>query len=445
MNASDRPKRPTNPETMASLRLGTIQLAAASLLWGGGLQAHPGHAPTATDSDAPAFPELLESAREAGRPGPWIALGDALMQRSRDRQDHDFQAAEEAYQAALELAPDSAAARAGMAWVRNSQHRFEEGRDWARRTLEVDPDHVHALCLLSDRAVELGDYDAAMDHLQRALDAQVDLSTLSRAGHLVWLTGDTRKARWLMQRAIASGGPHPENRAWCRSKLAMIELRAGALLAAESQAELAVEEAPELPLALETLARVRACQQRLDEARELLQRATSAQPRHENLAARVEVELAADDDEAAARATERLLAFHGDTHPVGNAPLAKFLADHEREPQRALRLAEDAVAAFPNLRALDALAWCQLHANRPEAAARTMRRALACGTPDPELLLHAGLIAAANDDPAGARKLLNRALSLNPALHPRLAASAREQLETLARPPDPESIPSPPR
>ena len=74
-----------------------------------------------------------------------------------------------------------------------------------------------------------------------ALDLAPNLASYSRAAHLLSLTGDVRKALWLMQKAIDAGGPYPENAAWCRAELARMLLQNGAVLPAAQQAEQALD------------------------------------------------------------------------------------------------------------------------------------------------------------------------------------------------------------
>ena len=62
-----------------------------------------------------------------------------------------------------------------------------------------------------------------------------------------------------------------------------------------------------------------------------------------------------------------------------------------------------------------------------------MARALALGTRDAMLFYHAGMIALAAGDSAGARAQLEHALAINPAWHPSQPARVRAVLDTLSR------------
>jgi len=96
----------------------------------------------------------------------------------------------------------------GMAWVNGGRHEFEASIDWSRKVLAMDPKNPAAYGLIGDAAVEMGDYDEAYDQYQKMLDIKPDLSSYGRSAHLLQITGDTRRATWLMMKGVAAGS-HP--------------------------------------------------------------------------------------------------------------------------------------------------------------------------------------------------------------------------------------------
>jgi len=374
-----------------------------------------------------------ETAGEKVHPAVWNKLGTALMQLSRQTFDESlYDEAEAAFLKAAATGPKNTEAFLGLAWTRNSLHQFEDGARWAKAALALDPDLPRAYALLGDGAVERGAYDQAFEHYQKALDLKPNLSTYSRAAHLLWLTGDTRTAQWLMQKAIEAGGAYPENAAWCRAELAMMQFHAGALSPAQSLAARALQDAPDNPRILTIAGRLAMAGGDRTKARDLLERAVAIVPQHESLAALVDL---ARENKQAARAesfTTQLLDFHRATgHPhqhEGNTQLARFLADHDRDLDRALREARRAYRSYPNLYAADCLAWCYFKTGQIEEARRTIRKALAWNTPDASLHFHAGMIYARIGDRERAREHLSRSLKLNPHFHPRDAKMASETL-----------------
>lgn len=380
----------------------------------------------------------------------WVNLGNALMQRSREQTAGGLLArAEAAFERALTIESNRVEALVGLAWVHNTEHEFDAGTRYARQALAADPRNQDAYALLGDAAVEWGDYDEARDHYQKALDLAPNLASYSRAAHLLWLTGDTRRAKWLMQKAIAAGGPHAENTAWCRAELGLMLFNEGALLPAEQELEAALAAAPRNAHVLAAMGRVRAARGDLPGAIDLYARAIEVAPQHTSLAAMADLCTLIGDEEKAAQAFQRVLDYHAnhahepDSHHGhepnagqddvhGDAELARFLADHDRDLPRALAEAEAAWLRFKNVGVTAILAWCQHKNGRHEEARRTIQKALRWGTPDPGLFYRAGLILAAAGDKPGGQKLLYRALSLNPYFDPLQARLAAARLKELA-------------
>jgi tetratricopeptide (TPR) repeat protein len=417
---------------------------------------NPSPAPQTPLSEAPASPaEALNrwTARTQSHPDDlhaWIQLGDALMQQSREHPDASLsQRAELAYQTALDLDPRQPSALLGMAWVSNSRHDFNAGRRYAREALAIDPRLPDAFALLGDAAVESGDYDEAFDHYQSSMDIRPDLSSYSRAAHLLWLTGDARRAKTLMLKAIAAGGAHAENTAWCRAELALMMFHQGALLPAEKQIESALALTPNNPHILAAMGRIKTARKNYSAAIECYERAIQKHPQHTSLAALVDLYQLTARKEKAASMSRRILGHHHHHddhddhddghhhhedayHAHGNAELARFMADHDLHLDRALREAEQAYETFKNVYVADTLAWCYHKSGRSKEAARLIRRALKWGTPDASLLFHAGMIHARLGDRPAARKYLYQALSLNPHFHPVHADLATATLKELA-------------
>jgi tetratricopeptide (TPR) repeat protein len=286
-----------------------------------------------------------------------------------------------------------------------------------------------------------------MDHYQATLDLRPDLSSYSRAAYLLWLTGDARRARILMRKAIAAGGPHPENTAWCRAELGLMLFHEGALLPAEQELDKALKEAPRNPHVLAVAARIKVARKDFSSALELYERAMDLAPQVPTMAALAELHTLMGNSREAEKLTAHILettasgghshshgadGSHTHTHALsGDAQLARFLADSDRDLDRAMAEAEAAYASFKNVAVTDTLAWCYYKKARITDAARLARRALRWGTPDAMLYFHAGMIYAAMGDAVTARKYLHHALSLNPRFHPRYSDVAARTLEEL--------------
>ncbi|WP_367871656.1 tetratricopeptide repeat protein [Luteolibacter sp. Populi] len=425
------------------LLLATLTLAAAQTP-----PAPETDTPAPNSPNSPNSPEITKLQilvkNPACTPETWVLLGNALMQKSRDSVSHDFTAAYLAYRSALTVEPDHADAMTGMAWVKNSEHDFPAGKMWARKALDTDPKQTDAHALIGDGALELGDYDEAARHYQIAIDQRPDLSTLSRAAHLHWMTGEGTRARALMQQAIAAGGPYPENAAWCRAELALMLFHGGALLPAEQQAALALEAAPNNPRVLATVARIAAARKEYPKAIALYEKSASITPTHDALAPLVDLYRATDQHEKADQQFAIVVAYHVNPHPHAdgklypnpdlgaNAQLARFYADQGKNLDDALKQARAAYERSKNVTVTDTLAWCLCLNGQPAEAKSFINLALRRKTQDAGILFHAGMIHHALKDDGPARQYFSKALNLNPNFN---AAQADTIVALLAQPP----------
>jgi tetratricopeptide (TPR) repeat protein len=367
----------------------------------------------------------------------WTNLGDALVQKSRETMDVAYYArAEAAFVQALDLNPNNTPAIAGIAWVHGSRHEFERSIEWAKKALKVDPNSQDAYGLLGDAAVEMGDYESAFKDYQRMLDIRPDLSSYSRGAHLLFLTGDTRKAVWLMEKAIAAGAARAENTAWCRAQLALMLWGTGALLPALQTAEAGLVLTPDNYHLLAAMGRIKAGQQDYGAAIEYYKKASATVPHHEVVVALGDLySLTGQQDEARKQyaLVEVIHAANKAKGVQGSLELARFYADHDQRLDEALSIAEAEYKVRPNVLAADTLAWCYYKLGRYEDAKRMAGKALAKNTPDAMFLFHAGMIREKLGDRPEAQEFLYRAVNLNPGFHPLYARVATETLAGLGR------------
>lgn len=375
------------------------------------------------------------TSRAAHEPGAWTSLGDAFMQKARETADAAYyRRAEAAYQKGIEVSPRHVGALAGMAWVQGALHEFEQSVAWATKALAVDPADQPAHGLLGDAALEMGDYDQAVEHYQKMLDLRPDLASYSRGAQVLWITGNQRKAIWMMDKAVNAGAPYAENTAWARAQLAVMLWSQGALLPAEQVLTAALEATPGNHHVLAALAKVKTARKDHRAAIDYYTRAIAVVPRFETVVALGDVYAATgqpDEAEKQYALVETIDRLNRASGVRTDLEMAKFHADHDRNVARAVQDAEVASRTRKTVHAFDTLAWSYYKAGRHEEARTAIRKALARRTPDAEILFHAGMIHARLGDRSTARKLLYEALSMNPHFHPVHAATAAATLETL--------------
>ncbi|MGE3536975.1 MAG: tetratricopeptide repeat protein [Candidatus Tectimicrobiota bacterium] len=365
----------------------------------------------------------------------WVKLGNTFMQKARETADVSYyQRAAAAFQQALALDPQYVPALVGMAWVSGARHEFEQSIAWARQAVTLEAQNQDAYGLLGDAAIEMGDYEAALEYYQTMLDLRPDLASYSRASHLLFLRGDVRKATWLMQKAIAAGAPYAENTAWCQAQLALMQWSSGAWLAAEQGLQLALQQQPEHYHLLAAMGRVVAAKQDYTAAIDYYKRALAITPHPEVIIALGDLYGLTHQPEEAARQYALLEAIQQLHRANGVRPdiqMARFYTDHDLRLPEALAEAEMIYQTRKNIFVADTLAWSYYKNGRYAEAKKIIKKALSLGTPDAQILFHAGMIHAQLDEQSTARQYLYQALSLNPHFHPLYATLAAETLQQL--------------
>ena len=296
------------------------------------------------------------------------------------------------------------------------RHQFEKSKAWANRALKYDPEHTAAYGILGDAALEVGDYDAAFEHYQKMMDLRPDLSSLSRGAHLLWVTGDKSKALWLMGKAIDAGAPFAENTAWCRTRMANMLFHDGALLAAEKAIQPSLDAGLKHPHLLLIAARIAAAKADFPAAESYYQTILQTGPDQQALAGLGDLMTARGNFLEAENfylQVEAIHAGHLDNGTHDHGFMARFLADHDRNPVEALRMVEEHKLTR-NVQEADTLAWVYLKNGKLPQAIAAMKKALSQKTPDAEIHYHAGMIASAHGDFTSAKKHLEKALTMNP-------------------------------
>ena len=273
----------------------------------------------------------------------------------------------------------------------HSLHRFGEAEKIARELVERRG-LAYDYGLLGDVLIEQGKMDDAVMAYQKFMELRPGPQAYSRAAHVRWLKGDTEGARVLMRMsAQAAGQGDPESAAWAWSKLAIYELQAGELKRAHEICDAALRMQSDYAPGLLARGRVLLAENKIDEAVTTLERAAHLDPLPEYQWALADALRAANRGDDAAKVESQLAATGQANDP---RTYSLYLATRGQQPETALRLAEDELKVRRDLYTLDALAWAQAAKGETTEAWKTMQSALAMGTVDARLYLHAAAIAA---------------------------------------------------
>ena len=347
------------------------------------------------------------------------ALALAQSRRARETSDVKFyNDAEESLKRSFAISPDNFDGRRIEVWLLLGKHEFAAAREEALNLNKRMPDDVMVYGFLTDANVELGNYDDAEKTAQLMLDLRPGNSPgVTRAAYLRELFGDVDGALELMNMALQSTSPgEAEDAAWILAQMGHLELSVGRIADAEMNLQKALARFPGYHYALGNLAKVRIAQERYDEAVELLRERYQAATHAENLYDLAEALQLAGLTEEAKKAFgefEQKSLFETDRGDNSNRELIFYYADFAHQPVKALEVARKEFARRHDVYTLDAYAWA-LHVNgEDQEARRQIEAALRIGIRDARLIRHAGEIALALGDRAGAHKYLQQAADLN--------------------------------
>jgi tetratricopeptide (TPR) repeat protein len=356
----------------------------------------------------------------------WTYVGDLLDQKGRQTGDvSQYSAAKLAYETALEIAPMSSGARSGLARILATLHDFTAALDEAAAVLEADPAATGALGVMFDASLELGNLDRAAQALALLKERADGPPVRVREARLAFVNGRPLDALMLARQAldeVAGRGGDAQSVAFYHFTVAEYAMLAGDLDAAEAAYGAALRSLPGYVLAIAGEGRVAYARGDLATAIDRFETAVAALPRPDLVAYLGDLHALAGNDALAddQYALVDFIAGLGGTAPerVYDREYVYFLADHGRDPMRAVELARRELETRQDIYGHDALAWALLADSQPGQALIESRAALALGTADARLFAHAGLIELANGLGDEGRAHLQQALELRASLSP---------------------------
>jgi tetratricopeptide (TPR) repeat protein len=344
----------------------------------------------------------------------------------------DYQRADQALSAALEREQNQVDALVGKGILALALHDFRAALQWAERAQSINPLRPDILGIMTDAHVELGEYEQAVEVLQKMIDMRPGLNSYSRTAYLRELYGDVDGAIEAMKMAADVGWPGDEPTLWTTVQLGNLYFNRGDLAAAEAVYQAALSQSPDYVYALAGMARVWAAQGHIEEAIEHYRQVLTRIPLPEFVIALGELLEATGDQEGAQEQYELVELIQTLNASAGmnvDLEMALFNSDHAADKAAALAQAEAAYVERKTIYSADVMAWALYHNGQAEAAQPYMDEALRLGTRDARLYYHAGMIALAQGNKEEARHLLARALEINPYFSPLYAAEAEATLE----------------
>jgi tetratricopeptide (TPR) repeat protein len=318
-------------------------------------------------------------------PGP-LHEAESLLLAQRTRPDAArFERAKGLVLAEVKRSSSDAKAWTLLAWAHMIDHRFGDALDAARTANDLAPDDPRPLALMSDALLELGRYDDAVAVTQRLVDLDPGVPAWTRAAHVRFLHNDLEGAIQLMDMAARAAGTRGAAAAWVWVHLARLHLHAGDAAAAAGAIDAAQQAYPGLAIIVRERARLLLTQGDAQAALESYRQALALQPNAEDALAAWHLahQLGQSGAEKHFAALLEALAKL-DAGGLSRRALAEYFAE-AGQTQQALELAQEELAARPDIYSHATLARVLVRAGDRSAAKRHAQAALALSTPDPGL------------------------------------------------------------
>lgn len=351
------------------------------------------------------------------------------------------QASMKCVNAVLKIDENNFEALSLKAMILLSEHHFSDALSIAQKAVGINPYNAFVYGTLVDGYVEMGDYKAAVENLEKMISIRPDMRSYARVSYLREIYGDYPGAIEAMKLAVDAGVPGDEATAWTRVQLGHLYEKTGDIKMAEVNYLIALNERPGYAYALGGLGRIAAIRKKYDDAIVLYKQADSSiqdyslkeelyevyllkgQPEKADAIARsiirdlskaVKKEMKED---STGHYSDRELAYAWLKVKVYDKALDHALAEYNRRPE--------------NIDVNEMLAWVYYSKNEFSKALSHIKAAMKTNSKNPTLLCRAGLIFSKAGDSSMGKTLLQQVFAADANLSYNLKAEGLKTLQTL--------------
>lgn len=343
-------------------------------------------------------------------------LGWAYVGKARESFDPGFyKLAQQTAACLAQRSPHSTQAQLLSGHVLHQLHEFQAAEKLARKLVEQRGSWMD-YGLLGDTLMEQGRLSGAVQAYQQMLDLRPGPQSYFRAAHMRWLTGDVPGAIETIQLGInALGSRHSEISAWAYVRLASYAHQKNDSASADAAIGRALNLQPDYPPALLLRGIILLNRNANRKAMQVLAKASRLNPLPAYLWAYLEA-LQKMGDVSTSQALHQTLLEQGEA--LDRRTLSLYLATTRHNHETALALAKQELNRRQDVFTLDALAWAMRANNHLTDAYQYSVRALAEGTEDGRLYLHAAVIADESGKTQEAQRYYRKAMAYRHMLLP---------------------------
>lgn len=313
-----------------------------------------------------------------------------------------------------------------LAQARLALHDFQGARSLAEPLARMSPTNLTAVALTGDAALGYGDIAAAADAYNTLQQANPDDPAVAvRISSMNFQTGNSDEAIEGARKALElARGQDATIRSFYTTYLGLLQFETGQFNEARKTLESALALDPRSASAMIELGHVLAAQGETDEAIAILERSMTIGPEPEVAALLGDLYTLNGETDTAERHYDQVEQIAEKAPEAYRRDVSTFLSNHDRDPVRALQLAEDDLKARTDSGAYDTLAWALYRNGRFDEARTASNQAIALGTSDASAFYHAGAISLALGDEQRGIDEIEQALEMNEHFNPLLSVEA---------------------
>ncbi len=386
---------------------------------------------SASDAEIAAAQKVIEKLPDA--PNGYNKLAVAYIRRARESGDFGLNAnAQTAVDRALEIDPQNYDAHKLKASLLLTNHRFAEALEYGKKLQAISQRDAFIYGVLTDANVELGNYEEAVEAVQKMVDTKPNMESYARVGHVRLLHGDTNGAFEALSIASRIADPgDKEAQSWCLVFLGNELFNVGRFAEAEKQYDAALKILPEYHLALAGKGHARAAAGDYENAVKFLTQMQTRVPTTEGIITLGDVYAKTGNAEKAAEQYKLAEFIEQKLGNLDQRTLALMWANQDTKLDEALAIAEREHAARKDIYTADIYAWCLYKNGRFEEAKAAIDKAMRLKTKDARFFYHAGMIEKGLGNKKTATAFLQKALQTNPSFDLLQAEKANSALQEL--------------
>lgn len=391
----------------------------------------PPVATTAANAEIAAAQKVIEKLPDA--PNGYNKLAVAYIRRARETGDFSLNSsAQTAVDRALEIDPQSYDAHKLKASLLLTFHRFAEALEYGKKLQALSPRDPFIYGVLTDANVELGNYQEAVEAVQKMVDTRPNMESYARVAHVRSLHGDSAGA--IEAYSLASRVADPadkESQSWCLVFLGNELFNVGRFEEAERQYDAALKILPDYHLALVGKGHARAAAGDYENAVKFFTQAQTRVPAVETVIALGNVQTKLGNAEKAREQYDLAVFIEQQLGNLDQRRLAQLWADRDLKLDEALAIAEKEHAARKDIFTADVYAWCLYKKGNFQEAKKIIQEAMRLKTKNAQFYYHAGMIEKNLGNNKSAKDFLQKALQTNPSFDLFEAEKAQAALQEL--------------